>query len=113
MSINAVLDSISEGGETILLEASSGDWPFTIGGNRTTVTINECSAGMYVGDFQLAKFSVNHYFYVENLFFLPHRSVRESSGSITTYVQLASGVGILTEDLIVNISTSSGSAISI
>ncbi|XP_064385443.1 uncharacterized protein LOC135334236 isoform X4 [Halichondria panicea] len=91
VTIRAVLDSVSEDSETILLEASAGDWPFTIGENSTTVTIDECSA--------------------ENLFLLPYRSVSEGSGSITTYVQLASGVDTLTEDLIVNISTSSNSAI--
>ncbi len=58
VTIRAVLDSVSEGSETILLEASAGDWPFTIGENSTTVTINECSAGTYVEDLQLAKFSV-------------------------------------------------------
>ena len=50
---------------------------------------------------------------IENLFLLPYRSVSEGSGSITTYVQLASGVGTLTEDLLVYVSTSSGSAIGI
>ncbi len=108
--ISAVLDSVSEGGETILLEASSGDWPFSIGGNSTTVTINECSAGTYnyICDKQLAKFNIIDYFYAENLFYVPYViSVSEGSGSLTTYVQLASGVGTLTEDLIVNISTSS------
>ena len=58
VTIRAVLDSVSEDSETILLEASAGDWPFTIGENSTTVTIDECSAGTYVGDLQLAKFSV-------------------------------------------------------
>ncbi len=44
---------------------------------------------------------------------LPYRSVSDSSGLITTYVQLASGVGTLTEGLIVYVLTSSGSAIGI
>ena len=56
MYIDAVLDSVSEGGETILLEASSGEWPWTIGRNSTTVTINECGRGTYylLSDLQLA-----------------------------------------------------------
>ncbi len=51
MTIRAVLDSVSEGRKTILLEASAGDWPFAIGGNSTTITINECSvkAGKFGG----------------------------------------------------------------
>ncbi len=60
---------------------------------------------------QLTNFSVIHYFYIENLFYIPYQVVSEGSGSLTTYVELASGVGILTKDLIVNISTSSVSAI--
>ena len=48
-SIRPVFDSISEGSETILLKASAGDWPFAVGGNSTTVTINECSAPVRAG----------------------------------------------------------------
>ncbi len=42
-TITPVLDSVSEGRETILLEVSAGDWPFTIRENTTILTINECS----------------------------------------------------------------------
>ena len=39
MTIRAVLDSVSEGSETLILKASSDDKSLT-----TRVTINECSA---------------------------------------------------------------------
>ncbi len=55
---------------------------------------------------------IHDYFNAEYLFIVQYvSSVFEDSGILTTNVQLASGVGTLTEDLIVNISTTSRSAI--
>ncbi len=115
VTIRPRFDSISGGSETIILEASSDDWPFTIGENSTTVTINECPVTPSTSrrfNVRLLLILFNWIFlYAENLFFIPNQAASEGSGVLTTYVHLTSGVGTLTDDLIVDISTSSNSAI--
>ncbi len=90
LTIRTVSNTNSEASETIVLEASADNWPF-VDESSTTVTINNNCLG--------------------RLLVMPHLSANEQSKRFNSYVQLDRRVGDITSDLVIDVTTRSGSAI--
>ncbi len=91
LTIRTASNTNSEGSETIVLEASADNWPLGAE-SSTTVTINNCNS-------------------LSRLLFIGYSFTNEMSNRLNSYVQLESTVGDITSDLVINVTTRSGSAI--